>query len=420
MQHHFVGMYAELCVRLHRWFVHIRGDGEEGKVFKRILLNRCQHSFEEILRPQEFGDIPDAERREEAEQLHKMRMLGNLKLVGALLERNMLAGKILVEVVEELLSGDAPSAASLESLAVFLTAVGPTFDRRLDWVHRPFLIHTFERIREQIKRRGVPARTRFLLQDLLDLRAANWENRKKAVRSTEGPTTLDAVHKRAEEELGERLTPLRRGGEKGGGGGAGASGALRAQGRGSAGGGSSGRGYPSRQSGRANSPTLSRADSKGNRSERTPSGPAVFDRFKFREAVAVALRMLSCEEGKVDEALKRLVDAQPALPSPEEQSSEFLDLVVCVAGVKSAAARRNGFNLAAQLFVAGPWAHQALRHGLDLFFAPEQLADTRMDVPALSRILLEDMAPILASLVSGGILDQSTRDRYLSAVRALK
>merc|ERR1712032_255569 len=187
-QHHFVGMYAELCSRLHGWFVENQVCGTNCKQFKRILLNRCQRSFEETLSP--------AEKKGDAD-LHKMRMLGNVRLVGALLENGMLVARILLEVVGELLTD--PTEVSLECLAVFLTAVGP-FSDRPEWPFHSDLEAFFVQVKMHSRDATIPSRTRFLLQDVLDLRASNWQNRKKAVRTSDVPTTLQAVHRRAEEE----------------------------------------------------------------------------------------------------------------------------------------------------------------------------------------------------------------------------
>jgi hypothetical protein len=52
-QHHFIGMYAQLCQRLHEWFTKTNREGANSPqpTFKKILLNQCQQSFELQLRP---------------------------------------------------------------------------------------------------------------------------------------------------------------------------------------------------------------------------------------------------------------------------------------------------------------------------------------------------------------------------------
>merc|ERR1719409_2037310 len=110
-----------------------------------------------------------------AEVKYKTRMLGNIKFVGALLARRMLASKVLVAVSEELLSDPTPEA--LESLAALLTVVGASFDRP-DWTYHAALQAIFSQVSAIVKKNAVEPRVRCLLKDLLDLRAAGWCDRK--------------------------------------------------------------------------------------------------------------------------------------------------------------------------------------------------------------------------------------------------
>lgn len=43
-QHHFIEMYAKLCVSLNDWFLNNVKDG----TFKNILLDQCQRAFEAL------------------------------------------------------------------------------------------------------------------------------------------------------------------------------------------------------------------------------------------------------------------------------------------------------------------------------------------------------------------------------------
>merc|ERR1711937_439428 len=123
-------MYCQLCVDLHKWFVQ---DGSAESTdnrhhnFRRILLNQCQNKFEENLSPPDLSTVNEDE-SQEAMSKHKLAMLGNIRFIGALLEKGMLSDVCLGHVAQELCEANAPHA--LESLACFLTAVGPTFDQR--------------------------------------------------------------------------------------------------------------------------------------------------------------------------------------------------------------------------------------------------------------------------------------------------
>merc|ERR1711937_457978 len=98
-------------------------------------------------------------------------MLGNIKFIGALLEKRMLADTVLVRIAWEL----CDASATLESLAVFLTAIGPTFDQP-DFKHYEQLKAIFVQVEEKSKDKSIAARIRFLFRDLLDLRMAGWSS----------------------------------------------------------------------------------------------------------------------------------------------------------------------------------------------------------------------------------------------------
>lgn len=204
MQHHFVEMYGDLCLRLeewHEWLGHGCSDG-----FRRILLNQCQCSFEESMKQETADLVGDLEEDEKIEfiSLQKQRVLGNIRLIGALLTRGMLAPRVMLSCVEELLQRATPE--TLESLALLLTIVGPTFDDS-EWFHHGALCEIFERVDSLTKDKAVPPRVRFLLRDLLDLRATNWADMKKATKKEAGPMKIIEVHQKAAEDESQFLMP---------------------------------------------------------------------------------------------------------------------------------------------------------------------------------------------------------------------
>jgi hypothetical protein len=196
-QHHFIEMYTTLCVHLHEWFNENQVSDDPKTGFKRILLNECQSLFEGCLKQQDNTGL-DGEELAEAKAKYKLKMLGNIKFVGALLGKRMLATSVLVAIAEDLIS-EPCSPEALESLAVFLTSVGETFDRP-DWQHHKRLEAVFGQLAGKKSDKKIPARIRFLLQDVLDLRASGWEDQKKATKKNEGPMKLEDVHEKASEE----------------------------------------------------------------------------------------------------------------------------------------------------------------------------------------------------------------------------
>jgi len=207
LQHHFVDMYADLCMRLEQWLGFAQTDTSSNE-FRRILLNQCQESFEESTAPatELANDLGDEEQRLEAAARHKQRVLGNFRFIAALLSRGMLAPRVLLSVTQTLLK-DPSAPDALESLAVFLTNVGPTFDDK-EWPHYALLCSVFDQVDGLTKDKNVAPRLRFLLKDVLELRATNWADRKKATKKTEGPMKLkEVLHKTLVEEKAQVQPP---------------------------------------------------------------------------------------------------------------------------------------------------------------------------------------------------------------------
>jgi hypothetical protein len=171
-QHGFLPMYVEFCVRLNS---HFEKQPIEGADFRKVLVGACQRTFEKTIQSQPPLDPSLCyEDRYEVELKFKTRMLGNLRFVGELLVRKLLAGKILLAVSEELLSiGDA---ASIEAAATLLTVAGPAFDRK-SWTFLPRLHAIFSMMRCMSKDKAIPMRVRCILKDLMDLRDAGWQTK---------------------------------------------------------------------------------------------------------------------------------------------------------------------------------------------------------------------------------------------------
>jgi translation initiation factor 4G len=157
-------------------------------------LNTCQASFEANLKPPEelaaSNEVSESEEMKEKRLKHKMRMLGNIKLVGQLLVKKMIASKVLIAIAEELLSNVSPS--TLETLASLLKTAGSTYDEPSFKLHKEFN-SIFSRLQKIVKDKSLPLRTRFLLQDVLDLRADGWIDSKVATKKMEGPKKLEEI-----------------------------------------------------------------------------------------------------------------------------------------------------------------------------------------------------------------------------------
>mmetsp|Transcript_58356 Transcript_58356/g.152711 ORF Transcript_58356/g.152711 Transcript_58356/m.152711 type:complete len:696 (+) Transcript_58356:59-2146(+) len=191
VQHHFIPMYADLCVRLESDARIMPAMASEGHpdCFKMCLLNRCQEAFESLLKSGSAGcdDCDD----DEAKLLRKQRALGNVKFVGQLLVCGMLSSRLLLQCAQELLSAHGQCAEALESLAALLTVAAPAFDTP-DWSHQPQLDSIFRQLSDLTRDKSVVTRERFLLRDVLDARAAGWPARTCAAKPS-APMRLEEV-----------------------------------------------------------------------------------------------------------------------------------------------------------------------------------------------------------------------------------
>jgi hypothetical protein len=171
-QHHFIPMYAELCVKLEGdpRIAAVVDEADQSQNFKRLLLNECQHVFEQLF----DSDNVTADADEEMVFRRKQKALGNMKLVGHLLVHGMLSPDLFVECCEELLQKHTlcPEAL-LESLVALLMVAGPKFDYS-EWQYSARLGQILAALSAMTKDKSVAPRLRFLIRDVLDARDAGW------------------------------------------------------------------------------------------------------------------------------------------------------------------------------------------------------------------------------------------------------
>jgi hypothetical protein len=109
----------------------------------------------------------------------------------------------LISCANELIK-DPTAQDALESLAALLTATGPSFDDK-EWSQHGLLCCIFDRVKDLTKNKQVAPRLRFLLSDVLDLRATSWANQKKVTAKQAGPMKLEEVHSLAAKEVEQAL-----------------------------------------------------------------------------------------------------------------------------------------------------------------------------------------------------------------------
>eukprot|EP01102_Stenamoeba_stenopodia_P005462 TRINITY_DN1613_c0_g1_i1.p1 TRINITY_DN1613_c0_g1~~TRINITY_DN1613_c0_g1_i1.p1 ORF type:complete len:1150 (+),score=239.88 TRINITY_DN1613_c0_g1_i1:98-3547(+) len=194
---HFSGMYADLCVKMSEKSLEFvdpnAANTEQKQTFRRILLNRCQEEFE--VKPQPPPpDATDLE-KEEFEFKRKRKMLGNIKFIGELYKRKMLTEMIMHQCIKLLLSGDIknPSPDNIESLCVLMKKIGKIIDHSKA---EPYMKEYFQRIKELSTNKNLESRIRFMLEDVIELRANKWVPRRK----DDNPKTIKEIHREAEEK----------------------------------------------------------------------------------------------------------------------------------------------------------------------------------------------------------------------------
>jgi len=229
---HFSSMYAELCLRLSRTPLEGLGETDKGKLFRKILLHRCQEEFYEDLptrmakvdtEPETAGLGP--EERAEKKRMAKFRYLGHMRFIGELFLKELLKEEHVHDCIKELFGEeDNPDEEKLTCLCKLLSTTGKKLEllaevnAETSKKQRRLLNKYFEEVKTLSQAADLlNLRTRCLLKDLYDLRQNSYVPR----RAVETAKTLSQVHEEvAREALAKGGSAS---GSKGGGGGKAAS-----------------------------------------------------------------------------------------------------------------------------------------------------------------------------------------------------
>jgi translation initiation factor 4G len=221
----FCIQYATLCRYLGTVKVTKKNDNGEDVVveFRRLLITRCQQEFEKNVyegidiegRKAAIASCEDTDKKkvleaelDEDKRRARKKSLGNMKLVGELYRLNMLKGFIMLNCVHKLCS--EVEDETLECLCILLKTIGQKLETEMQanaakkQTTNPTaaadLEQYFKRMRTIVadKSSSVSARVRFLLQDIIDMRDNNWQER--AIHKDNKPKTIDQIHEDVKQE----------------------------------------------------------------------------------------------------------------------------------------------------------------------------------------------------------------------------
>jgi len=167
----FRKLYSELCMRLDAHLT-AKTSNIGGKAFRKALVDECQATFEGNLQPVDTTLFVGLSGDEifEAEQKLKTQRLGNMRFIGDLFVRRLLAPKLLPAIVYQLLEGGEDS---LESLIALIAVVASEFDKKASLYQAP-LRDAFAVFQRKLNAKSMSPRLCCLIQDLLDTKARGW------------------------------------------------------------------------------------------------------------------------------------------------------------------------------------------------------------------------------------------------------
>ncbi|XP_054004810.1 eukaryotic translation initiation factor 4 gamma 3-like isoform X2 [Hylaeus anthracinus] len=203
--------YALMCKELA--MMEVSGSEKETDqqefIFRKLIVTRCQNEFEKnsvneearISKLKEIEECTDPDKKkilqlelEEEERRIRIKSVGNIRFIGELYKQGMLTTMIMRRCVKQLL--DQSDEDSLECLCKLLTTIGKDLEMKGPVEE---MQDYFSKMQDIISRRAqgkISSRIRFMLQDVIDLRANRWVSR----RNDSTPKTIDQIQKEAESE----------------------------------------------------------------------------------------------------------------------------------------------------------------------------------------------------------------------------
>jgi len=189
---HYCETYADMVFALKERYPQFppENEGEKPATFTRVLLNNCQNEFENMpatfeATEEEKTKFPNPEDLQLELKRKKDMMLANMKFIGHLFLRQLLAVKVIGQVVHDLIGikedKSLPEEHMIECVCELLQAIGYTLD---ETTHGENLMNSFQaRLKDLSKtlqsdgKQAFTKRIRFKIEEVLKLRADKWEKK---------------------------------------------------------------------------------------------------------------------------------------------------------------------------------------------------------------------------------------------------
>ncbi|EDV28530.1 uncharacterized protein TRIADDRAFT_63472 [Trichoplax adhaerens] len=194
----YCSLYARLCGRLSEDAPKF-DEKSDSNSFRKLLLHICENEFHSRTKASSAfdsmaGDLTAEE--EEARTLAKRRVLGNIKFIGELGKLKILDNKILYDCIKMLVVKGKPDlvelSEQLECLCELMKTCGRQIDtdKASDWMD-----DCFKYMEKKMKNKKLPPRTRFMLQNIIEVRQNKWVPRKCMTEN--GPKSISEIRQEA-------------------------------------------------------------------------------------------------------------------------------------------------------------------------------------------------------------------------------
>lgn len=215
----FAALWAQLCRKMYdsitddikdENILDAKGEPVAGvNLFRKYLLNRCQHDFERGWKSQ----IPKVENQEMLSDEYyaavkaKRQGLGLVQFIGELFKRHMLTDRIMLSCLTRLCADPLECEdEETETMCKLVTTIGRDLDTS-SRKNKEWLDTYFERMKEMKNSPNLSNRVKFMIDDVFDLRRDKWVPRRG---NQPAPTTIAEVHEQAQKAKEAEAAALKR------------------------------------------------------------------------------------------------------------------------------------------------------------------------------------------------------------------